>query len=95
MRHYHDTVPFRDLRVCVKYTYIRAVAEEGPSYASGGQPAEPAESEIIEASIVDDDDEVMGLLFDKWWPDLLDATYDDLCASVADTRAEQIAEARR
>ena len=85
MRHYHDTVPFRDLRVCVKYTYIRAVAEEGPSYASGGQPAEPAEIEIIEASIVDDDDEVMGLLFDKWWEPVRDANFDGLIETAEDT----------
>ena len=85
MNFYHETLPWRDLRVCVKYTYIRAVPEEGPSYASGGQPAEPAEIEIIEASIVDDDDEVMGLLFDKWWPDVAEKSADDLIANAEET----------
>lgn len=37
----------------ITYDYIPAVAERGPSYASGGEPAIEARLEIIEAEVVD------------------------------------------
>jgi len=42
------THPYNDeILMCVEYTYTPGAREQGPSYASGGQPADPPEVEIV------------------------------------------------
>ena len=42
------THPYNDeILMCVEYTYTPGAPEQGPSYASGGQPADPPEVEIV------------------------------------------------
>jgi hypothetical protein len=36
-----------EILMCVEYTYTPGAPEQGPSYASGGQPADPPEVEIV------------------------------------------------
>lgn len=43
-----------ETEVCVTYTYYPGCPEQGPSYDSGGQPAEAPEVEIIECTRLDD-----------------------------------------
>lgn len=38
----------QELLLCIDYSWIPGVPEQGPSYASGGQPAEGPEIEIRE-----------------------------------------------
>lgn len=47
-----------ETEVCVQYTYHPGCREQGPTYASGGQPAEPPEVEIQSCVRSDDKDGV-------------------------------------
>jgi len=38
----------------ITFTFNERVAEQGPSYASGGQPAEPAHAEWVSAVAIED-----------------------------------------
>jgi len=38
---------YEEIELRVTYTFLRAVSEQGPTYASGGQPAEPASVEDV------------------------------------------------
>lgn len=47
-----DAVPEDGIEVRIHYEFYRAQAERGPSYASGGEPAEPASVEFDRAEIL-------------------------------------------
>lgn len=46
-------VPELGIEVRIHYTFYRGQPEQGPSYASGGQPAEPASVEFDRAEILE------------------------------------------
>jgi hypothetical protein len=72
-------VCWNGLAVSVGYTFTKGQREEGPSYASGGQPAEPPEIEILSAAIRGDDDQEVGNLSDRHYDALLESAWGELC----------------
>ena len=72
-------VNWNGLDVKIAYTYTKGQREEGPSYASGGQPAEPPEIEILTAAIYGDDDQEVGNLSDRHYEALLESAWGELC----------------
>lgn len=47
------TVPEDGIEVRIHYSFYRGQSEQGPSYASGGEPAEPASVEFERAEILE------------------------------------------
>ena len=83
MRHYVLTTPIliagQERQVSITFTYLKGCPEQGPSYASGGEPAEWAEIEIIRATIETDGRRVK----DGWEPCpqwFLDILQDAICS---------------
>ena len=68
MRHYVLTTSIliagQERQVSITFTYVRGTPEQGPSYASGGEPATGPEIEIVRATIETDGRRVK----DGWEP---------------------------
>ena len=68
-----------EILMCVEYTYLPGAPEEGPSYASGGQPADPPEIDIVNIFIKATGDKigVTEAEFEKFYELLLENHVDE------------------
>jgi len=76
------------IRVQIDYSYTPGVPARGPSYYSGGEPAEGAEVSVLDATLLDGDglDPPRSVLLD-WCQDFLDDDgYDKACEIAEDER---------
>lgn len=78
-----------NVQIEIEFSYVPGRPESGPSFSSGGEPADPAEVEFISARLIDGD----GLApskeqVDEWAQDWLDDKgYDAACEMAAFERA--------
>lgn len=79
-----ETVQWRGVNVEVQFTFTPGCPEQGPSYASGGEPATAPEIEIEHAFIVDDDGEHIGFLRPDMCRAFDEYAYHELVASAAE-----------
>lgn len=47
-------IGYDEIRVIITFTFLKGAPEQGPSYASGGQPADPDEIEFVSAKLFDE-----------------------------------------
>ena len=71
------TLPRTDLTVEVEYDYFPGEKEQGPTYSSGGEPAVPAEIDIVD--ILVGDISVMEALMDEVIDELIEIIMSKKC----------------
>lgn len=93
------TIYEQEVECIVHFTYVRGTPERGPSYASGGEPAEGPEIEVARVEVEHKDKWVDA---GDWFADLIQAAIvsgeidsDQFDEVVNDTIAEERADARR
>ena len=96
-----------EIDVKVEYDFTPGRPEQGPSYSSGGEPAEPPEIEVVNVWAVDGDgkwlfslpapsaDLLRRLLNDEEYQERLFDFAADAMAEMADEAAERRADLRR
>ena len=80
----------------IAYTYLPGSPQRGPTYWSGGEPADPAEVELVSARLIDGDGlDPDAKQIDDWAQGYLDSDrgYEAACREAAASEAEARAEA--
>lgn len=54
------------IQVEITYTFLKGAPEQGPSYASGGQPADPDEIEFVSVHYANSINDEMAKLLEAW-----------------------------
>jgi hypothetical protein len=54
------------IQVTIAYTFTKGAPEQGPNYASGGQPADPDEVELISVTYANPLNDEMAKMLEAW-----------------------------
>lgn len=81
-------------KVLITYTYTRGCPARGPSYSSGGEPAEPDEVELVSVELIDGDGlDPTKKQLEEWaeewlWAEGYDRSCRNAVESISESRAD-------